>query len=249
MFGKFLEGLKQIVLGPSTSPGQDGRARTRVLCRYPVMYHHQNMVEPKRAYCVDIGVSGMRLEGVDKLKKGDLINVTSAYPGLEHNKLQCEVMWCRGKGASDNSAGIRYVDTEENLKGSWVKVILQELGLGDESAFQRRKHVRIATTLKCEVRDLRTGRYLTDGKVLNLSVGGALVESANTVEDNAQVLCLIGPYSNYPTLSIAAKNLNTRYDEEEGCYLHSIQFSTLKPRDVKQVGKYVVNLLKGRSVG
>lgn len=248
MFSKFLDGLRQIVLGPKTQTGQDGRSRTRVLCRYPVMYSNANMAEPARAYVVDIGVSGMRLEGTGKLKKGEFIFVTSAYPGLEHNKLECEVMWCRSRG-SDYSAGIRYVDTEENLKGSWVKVILQELGLGDETAFQRRQHVRIATTLRCEVRDLRSGRYLTDGKVLNLSVGGALVQSANTVEDGAQILCLIGPYSNYPTLSISAKNLNTRYDEEEGCYLHSIQFSTLKPKDVKQVGKYVVNLLKGRSVG
>lgn len=248
MFAKFLDGLKQIVLGPPSQAGQDSRARTRVLCRYPVLYQSQTMVEAKRAYVTDIGIAGMRLENIEKLKKGEVIQVTSAYPGLEHNKLACEVMWCRGKG-NEHSAGIRYVDTEENLKGSWVKVILQELGLGDESAFQRRKHVRIATTLRSEIRDLRSGRYLTDGKVLNLSVGGALVQSANEVEDGAQVLCLIGPYSNYPTLSIAAMCLNTRYDEEEGCYLHSIQFSTLKPRDVKQVGKYVVNLLKGRSVG
>lgn len=248
MFSKFLDGLKQIVLGPPSKSGQDGRSRTRVLCRYPVLYSQEGSVEQHRAYVVDIGISGMRLEGVQKFKKGDLIRVASAYPGMEQNKLQCEVMWCRQKG-NEFSAGIRYVETEENLKGSWVKVILQELGLADENAFQRRKHLRIATTLRCEIRNLRTGHYITDGRVLNLSVGGALVQSANSVDDGAQVLCLIGPYSNYPTLSISAKNLNTRYDEDEGCYLHSVQFSTLKPRDVKQVGKYVVDLLKGRSVG
>ncbi|MEW6277755.1 MAG: PilZ domain-containing protein, partial [Candidatus Eremiobacterota bacterium] len=206
MIQRFLDGLRQIVLGPRQHGAEETRTRTRVLCRYPVLYTTEDG-DTQRAYVVDIGVNGMRLEGVKKLKKSSRIQVASAYPGLEQNKLRCEVVWCRERMAGDYNAGIRYDEKDDNLRGSWVKVILQELGLGDETAFQRRKHVRIATSLRAEIRDLRSGHYLTDGRVLNLSIGGCLVQSDNPVTDNLQVLCLIGPYANYPVLSISAKCL------------------------------------------
>src|SRR5690606_30384246 len=90
--------------------------------------------------------------------------------------------------------------------------------------YQKRKHVRLATTQKVFLRDEATGRHILEGRVNNLSVGGALIESAFSMKRGRRVLALIGPSVNSPNLSIHAQVINSRSDIDEGCHLISLQF-------------------------
>ncbi|GMU54367.1 MAG: hypothetical protein AMXMBFR33_35130 [Candidatus Xenobia bacterium] len=243
MFNKFLEGLRQIALAPRTRPGEELRSRIRVLCRYPVQIE-SGEGPPDRAYVVDIGLNGLRVEDVRRLKKGSLVQVASAYPGLEHNRLTCEVVWCRERISGGYNAGLSY---ETAPPGSWVRVILDELGLDEERGAQRRRYVRIATSLRAQVRDLSSNQLLTEGRVVNLGLGGVLLRSPRQLAEGNEVLCLFGPYSHYPHLSVEATCLSSHYDEDDQDWYHSLGFANLTAREVREVGRFVVGLLKERS--
>ncbi|MCE7871305.1 PilZ domain-containing protein [bacterium CPR1] len=243
MLNKFLEGLRQIALAPRTKPGEELRSRIRVLCRYPVQIE-SGEGPPDRAYVVDIGLNGMRVEDVRRLKQGSQVQVASAYPGLEQNRLTCEVVWCRERISGGYNAGLRYQTVAPD---SWVRVILDELGLDDERGLQRRKYVRLATSLRAQVRELHSNQLLTEGRVVNVGMGGVLLRSSQPLTEGAEVLCLFGPYSHYPHLSVEATCLSSHHDEDEKDYFHSLGFSHLTAREVREVGRFVVGLLKERS--
>lgn len=236
VLSKFLEGLRQIALGPRTKPGEDMRSRIRVFCRYPILVNDQD-----RAYVVDIGLNGMRLEDVRKLKKGSEVEVASAYPGLEHDRLPCQVVWCRERISGGYNAGVRY----EKPQG-WIQVLLQELGIDEASGPQRRKHMRIPTSLRAELRCTESNRVLTDGRAANLSLGGLLLRSEDELEADRDVLCLFGPYSHYPNLCVEARVLHSSFDAEDQHWFHSLEFSELNGREVREVGRLVVSFLKER---
>ncbi len=240
VLARFLETLRQIALGPRVKVGEDHRSRIRVFCRYPILLtSDEGPVD--RAYCVDIALSGMRLEDVRKLKKGARVQVASAFPGLEQDQIDCEVVWCRERISGGYNAGLRYAEAT-----GWVKVVLEELGLDEQRVSQRRKYLRIPTSLRAEIRDLETNRPLADGKVVNLSMGGLLLRSDGELPPDSEVLCLFGPYSHYPNLSVEGRVLSSAYDEEEQHWFHSLEFHDLTGREVREVGRLVVSFLKER---
>lgn len=241
MLSKFLETLRQIVLGPRSVPGEDHRARIRVFCRYPILLTTEEGGMPDRAYVVDIALNGVRLEDVKKLKRGTRVEIASAYPGLETSRLSGEVVWCRERISGGYNAGVRYAEPT-----GWARVVLEELGIDERSADQRRRHLRIPTSLRAELRDRRTNRQLVDGRVANLSLGGLLLRSERELEAGHEVVCLFGPYSHYPTLSVNARVLSSAYDSEERHWFHSLEFMELSGREVREVGRLVVSFLKER---
>lgn len=237
---KFLEGLRQIALGPRTRTGEDLRSRIRVFCRYPILLTTEEG-GPDRAYVVDLGLNGLRLEDVRRLKRGARVEIASAFPGMEQDRLAGEVIWCRERLSGGYNAGVRY----EQPSG-WARVILRELGIDEQSGMQRRRHLRIPTSLRAEIRELDSNRSLVDGRVANLSMGGLLLRSEGELKAGTEVLCLFGPSSHYPNLSVEARVLGSSFDEEERNWYHSLEFEDLSGREVREVGRLVVSFLKER---
>ena len=158
-------------------------------------------------------------------------------------------MWCRENSSTEDlSARVRYQQFGEKLKGTWVYTLLSEIGLTGNAVYQKRKHVRLATTQKVFLRDESTGRHILEGRVNNLSVGGALVESAFSMKRGRRVLALIGPSANSPTLSIRAKVINSRTDIDEGCHLISLQFVELTKEQLSSLESLVIAMLEGRTL-
>lgn len=245
-----MDGLRSFIRGSATD-GEEARDKARVICRYAVRCTSPSGGAPYPASVVDISVAGMRLEGVGAMAKGDRLDVNFTQTlGEEHvdaGPVIAEVIWAR-KRAHDGVrlAGVRYLDPND-LAGTWVQLVLEEMGLNREStAFQKRKHIRLATALRAELQDSE-GATLAQGKVANLSVGGTLVQSENEVAEGTIVAVKISPYNNFPVFSVSAKVLQCRADGEKG-HLLSLQFVQVNSKEIKILKQFVVNLVKGRSL-
>lgn len=248
-FSKLLEGFRSLVLGGDPVSPDESRDSPRILCQYRVNINVNG--EDHKASIVDIGTTGMRLDDVPQLEKGAQLKISFPFAEYfnEENSFDVEVMWCRKNPNSDQlSAGVRYKEFGEHLKGTWVYTLLSEIGLTGSAVYQKRKHVRLSTTQKVFLRDDTTGRHILEGRVNNLSVGGALVEGAFSMKSGRRVLALIGPTANSPTLSIRGKVINSRSDAEEGCHLISLQFVELSKEQLGQLESLVIAMLEGRTL-
>jgi c-di-GMP-binding flagellar brake protein YcgR len=254
MLRSLIEGIKSFI-GLNQPSGDETRDRARVLCRYAVDCSTAPGEVPFRAQVVDVSRSGMRLEGVGHVNKGDKLYIAYiTYPGSEplanNEPVEVEVMWSRKRPHDgERLAGVRYVSPEQ-VGRSWVNHVLEEVGLSVErTGSQRRKHIRLATALRAELRDSNTGQHIAEGKVANLSVGGLLVQTEQLVEEGSQVLVLVSPYNNFPIFSVPAKVMSVRYDPDEGQTFVSLQFINVNARQLKTLKRFMFNLLKGRSIG
>lgn len=254
MLTRLLEGIRSFIGGPPLS-GEEGRDRARILCRYRVLVSSRVDGQPSTGSVVDISRTGMRLEGLNSVSRGETLWISFAdqsanEDGSDVGPVQVEVMWSR-KRAHDGVrlTGVRYMQTGQ-LGGTWVQSIFREVGLSqDESSFMKRRHIRLATSLRADLRDQSTGETLAQGKVANLSVGGTLVESESALADNTAVMVIVSPYNNFPVFSIPAVVLNCRYDEDEGINYVSLQFVKVTAEQLKTLKRLIFNLLKGRAIG
>lgn len=255
MLKSLLEGIKSFIGGNQPS-GDEVRDRARVLCRYPVDCSTGPGDVPFRAQVVDVSRSGMRLEGVGNVSKGDKLYVAYVQtPGSEEvegsaEPVEVEVMWSRKRPHDgERVAGVRYANPDQVVR-SWVNYVLEEVGLSvDRTGAQRRKHIRLATALRAELRDQNTGQHIAEGKVANLSVGGTLVQTEQPVTEGQTVLVLVSPYNNFPIFSVPGKVMSVRYDPDEGMTFVSLQFVNVNARQLKTLKRFMFNLLKGRSIG
>jgi hypothetical protein len=247
---KLLEGVRSLVLGTDPLSPEESRISPRILCQYRV--NMRNAGSDFRCSIVDIGTTGLRLEGVPRLEKGQRFHIS--YPFAEAFKeeysFEVEVMWCRDREIDDELvAGVRFLKTGDDLRGTWVHTLLSEVGLIGEAVYQKRRHVRLATTQKVFFRDVDTGHHILEGKVNNISVGGALVESESDMRAGRRILALIGPNVNFPTLAIHAKVLASRQDPDQDHHLLSLQFVDVTRDELRVLETLVINMLEGRTLG
>lgn len=246
-FKELLKGIKAFIQGGNLPTPEECRETPRLFCQYRANVRHQG--NDYRASVVDIGATGVGLEGGERVSSGDILQISYPLSGefVEENAVEVEVVWCRVRDHDKKIlVGARYTENQTKLENSWVWTLLHELGMKGNSAYQKRKHVRLATALKAELRELESGRFLTQGKVNNLSVGGALIESGDAIKRQTQVLALIGPHLNYPTLSIHARVINSRDDEDSETKLHSLQFIDVSKAQMKNLESLVLKMLAGQ---
>lgn len=247
---KLLEGLKGLVLGSDPLNPEESRVSPRILCQYRV--NMRNEGHDFKCSIVDVGTTGLRLEGVPRLEKGQrfFISYPLAEAFKEENAFEVEVMWCRPGDIGDQLvAGVAYLKTGEELRGTWVHTLLTEVGLIGEAAYRKRQHLRLSTTHKVFLRDVDSGHHILEGKVNNISIGGALVESESDLKAGRRVIALIGPNANFPLLSIHARVVASRPDPEEGHHLLSLQFIDMSKEDLRALEGLVVSMLEGRASG
>lgn len=247
ILSKLLEGFKSLVLGPSVGTPDDGRDSPRILCQYRV--NLQSSGREFKGSVVDIGTTGMRILDVPKLEKGEILKVSYPFAEAfqEDHSFDVVVMWCR-ESAGQLEAGTRFVKQGEELKGTWVHLLLSELGLTGDAHFQKRQYVRMASIMEVAFRDPDTGRHLLTGKLNNISVGGALVESEKSIKSGRKVFVLMGTSVNSPTFTVNAKVVNSRTDEEWGCDLISLQFVDMNKDQLNNLESLVIAMVEGRSL-
>lgn len=214
------------------------RRRVRVRCYVRVQL--QDGKQQAGAVVTDIGMEGVRLKTPLPLEPEQ--QVVLVYPdetqGNELGKVVCRTVWV--KQARDQSiAGLTYSDTRENMRRSWVKYVLEELGFDEKRTFQRRKLIRAQGEVPARVfADQAFG-----GKVLNLGLGGALLQCDEPLAIGQEVELEICLWRILPALKLGCKVVASREEAPGGPRLHSMLFSGLAPEQIKLLGNYVIYLI------
>ena len=246
---RLLQGFRSFILGKEILSTEESRASPRILCYYQV--NLRNAGREFEAAISDIGITGMRIEGVPSLQRGERFEISYPFSEgfKEEHSFEVEVMWCRNQAHDDLTvAGVRYVKQGEDLQGTWVYLLLTEVGLLGDAVYQRREHVRLATSYKVLLQEPKTGHLVLDGTVNNLSVGGALVESGAPLAVGRTLLALIGPMPSYPVVTLSARVLNSRVDDDDGRHLISLQFVDFTKEELKALEGLILAMLEGRAL-
>ena len=243
-FKQLLEGALAFFQVRATSKSEERRRLIRLRCDYKV----QCVVEQQQfeAHILDMGLNGMRLRMAHRLKPGS--NVFVYHPSrserVENEYVLCLVRWSRKRRDSEElETGLQYADTPGNMRRSWVKFLLKELGFDERAIYTRRKSIRAASSMPGLLTTVDGGREV-EGTVLNLGAGGALLESASTFAPASKVKLRVGPLGPLRMLWLPGIVVHSKQPQSEGPHLTSIRFEDLKAGQVRQLGQYVLNLLK-----
>ncbi len=240
---RLLDGLLAIFMGRGGRTPEERRRLIRVKCSFDVTCIVGEKSVPGKV--IDMGLNGLRLETTERVKPGTLIYIYHPKPSnrFDNEHVMCQVKWCRKrKTTSKIEIGVKYADTPGNMRRSWVKFLLKELGFDGRAIYTRRKSVRAEANLKAVMRSDDGG--VLEGKVLNLGIGGALFAAEEAFGPGALVKMKIGPYKRFKLLELPGTILSTRRSMGNGGYLVSVRFDDPSPAQVRLLGDYVINLLK-----
>lgn len=241
-----LQGFRALVLARSTAEAPDQRRRlTRLRCLYRVACSSEG--EDFRATVVDMGLKGMRLEVPRRLPAGALVSVrylgsSTADRRFSVDTVHTRILWCRKKRFLRTiEIGVAYHDSEANMERSWVKYILRQIGFDIQSILDRRKAVRVQALLRA---DLKGGRGLSEGTVINLGAGGALFETQTPVDVGAHVTMEAGPYLTHDMLTVRGTVVQTLRSADSGHWLVGVCFENVTATQANLLGSYVKTLLE-----
>jgi hypothetical protein len=240
-FRQLLRGALAFFQVRSQSKSDERRRLIRLRCDYKV----QCVVDQLQfsAQIRDMGLNGMRLRMAEKLKPGSNIFVyhPSNTQRVENEYVLCLVRWSRKhKDSDDFDVGLQYADTPGNMRRSWVKFLLKELGFDERAIYTRRKSIRADSAMEGV---LSYDGQEFHGMVLNLGAGGALFETDANFAPNTKVQLRVGPLGSLKPIWLPGVLLHTK-EGDDGALLASIRFQDLKPGQVRSLGQFVLQLLR-----
>lgn len=247
---RLLDGLIAFFQGRGGSTPDERRRLIRVRCAYDVQCESGDHRFPGQV--VDIGLNGMKLFLGEQIKTKTQLQIhhPTANLGPDSESVVCHVRWCRKRRNPGDSSlayeiGVQYCDTQGNMRRSWVKFLLKELGFDERSIFTRRKAVRADSKLPGQLSG-DDGRSLV-GTVINLGVGGALFEGLQSYPAQSAIRVIIGPLGKFKAIELPGTIITTRRTEDSETFHSSIRFSELSGTQVRYLGDYVIQLLKDRT--
>lgn len=194
---------------------------------------------------LDVTLTGLRLEMESALKPEQKLTLTRDEFGLP---LEATVMWCEPcKDGKHHRLGVQYKADHDMLVRSWLKPALKQAGfvLDAQAEFpgEKRKLVRIAGRVDCEIKGL-TGETYTGAEMLDLSLGGALVECAMSFPQGLTIEFETSPLGGLPPLKGLAKIASVQPLGSDGKrWKYGLRFTESKP-DVVQ--KYMATMLNSQ---
>lgn len=247
--------LKDMILGPKREEKSlsEQRRSPRVNCFIEAQFASEDKSVFDGNICI-LETSGMRIVTPAKMEKGRKVIVTvENFSGVlmsrpfTVDRLNAEVVWCRKKhGFSQFMAGIKFTDSPEVIQKSWVRFVLDSFGVRDVSGFQRRKEIRVETSLpaKCQYGKKKA----TEGKAFDLSIDGAKLSLKSDVGEGTEVIVEIGPYKRLQTIYCRGKVKRSNYNTGTDSFMVGVEFLGLDDNQIKLIGSYVRTLLKELSL-
>lgn len=248
---KLFQALKQLLDGvlaffQERGPRSEERRRLiRLRCDYAV----QCVMEQEQfaGHVADMGLNGMRLQVEQKLKPGSKIFVYHPAQGdkVENEYVLCLVRWCRKRREGElYDLGLQYVDTPGNMRRSWVKFLLKELGFDERAIYTRRKSIRAEASLEGKL-TAEDGREIP-GTVVNLGAGGALFQCTQPFPPTTRVRLWLGALGRIRAVELPAVVIHSKRPRENGPHFTSLRFEELNARQVRVLGQNVLHLLKAQ---
>ena len=201
-----------------------------------------------KAIVTELGVDGLRMKSMEApLAQGQEVELRygSDVDGAEAGPVRVQVAWVQ-KSGRDLVAGARYIDSRDNMRRSWVRFLLMEIGFDDTNTYQRRKFIRVDASIPSRIFH-ESEVVVGEARLVNIGIGGCLLESAEPLEQGRQVTVEMSLWRILPTLRLPASVLDVRSDPDTGLALASLQFGAMDPAQVKLLGNYVINMINQSS--
>lgn len=189
------------------------------------------------ARVINVSLTGLCLELENRIKAKQMVHLAREEFG---KPLEGRAVWCRSvRGTNKHQVGVVYKEDQQMLRASWLKPALQSIGFRPSLISEKRKLLRVPGRVRCLLKGL-TGDTYTDGEMLDLSIGGALVEGEVELPDNLTVEFETDPLGNLKPLKGVAKIVSCHRNVELQKWRCGIQFTE---SDQTQVRKYMKSLM------
>ncbi|MEW6284458.1 MAG: PilZ domain-containing protein, partial [Candidatus Eremiobacterota bacterium] len=192
------------------------------------------------AQVVNLGLGGLHVYVDAEPPRGDRL-VLFERDDPARSRIGCLVHWTRKMANSDRRlVGVTFDETPEVLARSQFARLLTELGFRESVLYQRRRRKRVEARMAVELDDLADGSL---GTVLNMGVGGVLVECEREFPEGS-ILCIsVGPLERRLSQFKVPAQVRYRRKSEQG-WQYGLRFEHLNPDQVKLLGKYVLEFLR-----
>lgn len=231
----FKELLRRLI--PSATVPQDERRETiRLQCEVNVVLAAGG--EFYSATLVNVTLTGLSLELESRLKPEQSVVISRDDFGPP---LQGRVVWCR-PAENGHQVGVEYEGDQSKLSGSWLQPALRQTGFQAELDDEKRKLVRIPGRVACKLKGL-TGETYTEAEMLDLSHGGALVESAIELNEGLTIAFETFPLGGLPPLEGIAKIASSRSEQGSDKWRCGLRFTESKAEDIE---KYLQAMLASK---
>lgn len=220
-------------------PVEDRRTAGRYACDLETAYVTE-IGGTGQAQVLDVSRRGLRLRTANSLGRGMTIAVKPPA-SLEGDfpPLMARVMWSQRVSDSFLCGLLLPPGTEDDQ--SWLEAYLVSQGLSLNDP-QRRKHVRADSDIPGVLS--ADAQMPLEVVVKNLSLGGALIRCAQSLEKNSSFRLRIGPHGDLPDLDLAGIVLRQSGGDGEGGLDHSVRFGPLEQRRHSLLKEYIVALLR-----
>lgn len=189
-------------------------------------------------HLVNVTLTGLCMDVEIPVKPAQRLELTRDDFG---EPLQCEVIWCKKRrGGNGYRAGLRYAADQAALTSSFLRPALRQAGFHAEFPGEKRQLIRVPGRVACQLKGL-TGEKYTDAEMLDLSLGGALVESGMPFNEGLTVAFETLPMGGLPPLRGIAKIASVQQqDALDGKWHCGLRFTDSVPEDVR---KYMKSML------
>lgn len=236
VFNNVFGAFRRLLPGGST-PTDERREIVRVNCKLPASCEIGS--EKISVTVVDMGLRGLRIESPKRLGKGRKVTVSRPNHG---GPVECKVVWSSARRFAEvYQAGLQFTDTVDNMRKSWIKGTLQQLGFSPGRIKEKRKHIRLPAEQRAAIQN-SSGDILTDGVVINLGIGGALIALDIEVAKTVPVVLVVDPLANLEPLEMPSEIRSCYRPKNSRQYLHGLRFHD---QDNDLVKRYLAVLLKG----
>jgi len=202
----------------------------------------------------EIGLFGLRFHAGRELRQGDVVKVTAIkgigiLQGAKYtaNTVTVKVIWCkRRKNAKDFMVGVQFSETRKNLRDSWAAYLLKKFGVAVGVTAQKRKKVRIPTSLPLSYRT-GDGQEVEGAAVIDIGLGGMLVAAESNFPEKQDLRFRIGPYKFLAPLFCDGRVVHHSFAHAKGKWIAGVVFTRLDEVQTKLLNSYLMSLLTDKA--
>lgn len=234
-----------------TYPTEERRRFVRRTCRYCVYVLEKRKISD--AIVADIGPEGLRFETVKKYRKGEKFQlIYRGTPGekltrlprktLEkvESRLPCKVLWCQ-RSTDAYEVGVKFEVSGPDFAKTWAYTVLEKLTAEKGGFDERRKHTRARACLDAS---LRGESETVAGLMVNVGMGGALVQSTKHLRQGETVHLTVKSHPKLPTLRVEGDIVHHEFDVVSNSGIHCIRFKSVDDATQQLLSKYVSLILR-----
>lgn len=171
---------------------------------------------------INLSLAGLCVEVDSRIKAKSKVSLHSTKLG---NPIDAIVIWCHYiKASKKYRVGLSYSSSGESFEKSWLKPALSRQGTAKgEGSSEQRKLLRVPCRYRLSVKGM-SGVTYSVGELVNLSLGGCLVESEVELPLRLKVRVRTELISDQEGLRGVAEVRSCKKNSETGSYLSGLRF-------------------------